>query len=130
MTRQVVYGIESDIDGRLWLSTNNGLTRFDPRTRTTKAFHEAHGLQGEDFNFSAHYRGRDGTLYFGGNNGFNAFAPNAVTKDAPPPRVVLTSVAKLNRRCRCRICRQAARARLQRQAADVRVLGAGLHVAR
>lgn len=96
MTRQVVYGIESDIDGRLWLSTNNGLTRFDPRTRTAKSFHEAHGLQGEDFNFNAHYRGRDGTLFFGGSNGFNAFAPNAVTKDAPPPRVVLTSVAKLN----------------------------------
>lgn len=96
MTRQVVYGIESDIDGRLWLSTNNGLTRFDPRARTTKTFHEAHGLQGEDFNFNAHYRGRDGTLFFGGSNGFNAFSPAAVTKDAPPPRVVLTSVAKLN----------------------------------
>ena len=36
MTRQVVYGVESDIDGRLWLSTNNGLTRFDPRTRTSQ----------------------------------------------------------------------------------------------
>jgi signal transduction histidine kinase/ligand-binding sensor domain-containing protein/CheY-like chemotaxis protein/HPt (histidine-containing phosphotransfer) domain-containing protein len=96
MTRQVVYGIESDVDGRLWLSTNNGLTRFDPRARTSKTFHEAHGLQGEDFGFGAHYRGRDGTLYFGGSNGFNAFAPNAVTKDAPPPRVVLTSIAKLN----------------------------------
>lgn len=96
MTRQVVYGIESDVDGRLWLSTNNGLTRFDPRARTSKSFHEAHGLQGEDFNFNAHYRGRDGTLFFGGSNGFNAFAPNAVTKDAPAPRVVLTSVAKLN----------------------------------
>ena len=96
MTRQVVYGIESDIDGRLWLSTNNGLTRLDPRTRTAKIFHEAHGLQGEDFSFGAHYRGRDGTLYFGGSNGFNAFLPAAVTKDAPPPRVVLTSVAKLN----------------------------------
>ena len=48
-------------------------TRFDPRTRTIKTFHEAHGLQGEDFNFNAHYRGRDGTLYFGGSNGFNAF---------------------------------------------------------
>jgi signal transduction histidine kinase/ligand-binding sensor domain-containing protein/CheY-like chemotaxis protein len=96
MTRQVVYGIESDLDGRLWLSTNDGLTRFDPRQRTIKSFHEAHGLQGEDFNFNAHYRGRDGTLFFGGSNGFNAFAPKAVTREAPPPRVVLTSVAKLN----------------------------------
>ncbi len=31
MPSQVVYGIESDREGRLWLSTNNGLARFDPR---------------------------------------------------------------------------------------------------
>ena len=57
MRGQVVYGIESDGVGRLWLSTNNGLVRFDPRTRAMKVFHEAHGLQGEDFNFNAHFRG-------------------------------------------------------------------------
>lgn len=96
MPSQVVYGIESDREARLWLSTNNGLTRLDPRARGSKFFHEAHGLQGEEFNFNAHYRGRDGTLYFGGNNGFNAFQPDAVTRYAPPPRVVLTSVARLN----------------------------------
>jgi signal transduction histidine kinase/ligand-binding sensor domain-containing protein/CheY-like chemotaxis protein/HPt (histidine-containing phosphotransfer) domain-containing protein len=97
MTSQVVYGIESDAEGRLWLSTNTGLAVFDARTRSTRLFHEAHGLQGEDFNFNAHYRGRDGTLYFGGNNGFNAFQPDSVTSDVPPPRLVLTSVSKLNR---------------------------------
>jgi signal transduction histidine kinase/ligand-binding sensor domain-containing protein/DNA-binding response OmpR family regulator len=97
MPSQVVYGIQSDIEGRLWLSTNNGLVRFDPRARSIRVFHEAHGLQGAEFNFNAHYRGRDGTLFFGGNNGFNAFSPDVMTQDAPPPRVVLTSVAKLNR---------------------------------
>ncbi|MGH8175446.1 MAG: two-component regulator propeller domain-containing protein [Steroidobacter sp.] len=96
MTSQVVYGIESDVAGRLWLSTNNGLARLDPRARSIKFFHEAHGLQGEDFNFNAHYRGRDGALFFGGANGFNVFSPDIVAKDAPPPRIALTSVAKLN----------------------------------
>ena len=97
MRGQVVYGIESDAAGRLWLSTNNGLVRFDPRTREMKVFHEAHGLQGEDFNFNSHFRGRDGTLYFGGNNGFNAFAPDAEPAAAPAPRVVLTSAKVLDR---------------------------------
>lgn len=93
---QVVYGIESDVHGRLWLSTNKGLVRFDPRDGATRLFGEAHGLQDEEFNFNAHYRGRDGTLYFGGNNGFNAFQPEEVNPDAPPPRVALTSVSILN----------------------------------
>lgn len=98
----VVWGIESDRDDRLWLSTNNGLVRYDPRNATAaaaalKVFHQAHGLQGEDFNFNAHYQGRDGTLYFGGNNGFNAFSPDKVVSPVRPPHLVLTSAAKLNR---------------------------------
>jgi signal transduction histidine kinase/ligand-binding sensor domain-containing protein/CheY-like chemotaxis protein len=97
MRNQVVYGIESDAAGRLWMSTNNGLVRFDPRTRSMKVFHEAHGLQAEEFNFNAHFRGRGGTLYFGGNNGFNAFAPDVEPAAAPAPRVVLTSATILDR---------------------------------
>jgi signal transduction histidine kinase/ligand-binding sensor domain-containing protein/CheY-like chemotaxis protein len=97
ISTQVVYGIESDREDRLWLSTNNGLARFDPRAHSTKWFHQVHGLQDEEFNFNAHYQGADGTLYFGGNNGFNAFSPDLTAPAAPPPRVVLTTAAKLNR---------------------------------
>ncbi len=53
-------------------------------------------LQADEFNFNAHYRGRDGTLYFGGNGGFNAFLPEVALSDAPPPHLALTSVAILN----------------------------------
>ena len=91
-----VYGIETDPEDRLWLSTNRGLIRFDPRTHSTWHFHEVHGLQGEDFTINAHHASTDGTLFFGGDNGFNAFAPEAVTLGGAPPRVVLTGAAKLN----------------------------------
>ncbi len=94
---RVVYGIESDGSDRLWLSTNNGLVRFEPRTHVTKVYHEWQGLQGEDFNSNAHYQDRAGNLFFGGNNGFNAFAPDTADFAAPPPRVVLTAAARLNR---------------------------------
>jgi signal transduction histidine kinase/ligand-binding sensor domain-containing protein/CheY-like chemotaxis protein len=94
---RAVYGIESDGDGSLWLSTGDGLVRLDPRTRTRRVYHEWQGLQGEEFNSGAHYQDRDGNLYFGGNNGFNAFAPAAVNFSAAPPRVVLTAAARLNK---------------------------------
>lgn len=93
---QAVYGIESDRQGHLWLSTNNGLVRFDPRSGSSRLLREVHGLQADEFNFNAHYRGRDGTLYFGGSGGFNAFLPESALSQAPPPRVALTSVAVLN----------------------------------
>lgn len=94
---RAIYGIESDGTDRLWLSTNNGLVRFDPRSRTARVYHEWQGLQGEDFNINAHYQDREGNLFFGGGNGFNAFAPAAVDFAAPPPRVVLSGAARLNR---------------------------------
>jgi signal transduction histidine kinase/ligand-binding sensor domain-containing protein/CheY-like chemotaxis protein len=94
---RAVYGIESDGAGSLWISTANGLVRFDPRSHAMRVFHEWDGLQGEDFNGNAHYRDRDGNLFFGGNDGFNAFAPAAISFSAPPPRVVLTGVERLNR---------------------------------
>jgi signal transduction histidine kinase/ligand-binding sensor domain-containing protein/CheY-like chemotaxis protein len=96
MPSQVVYGIESDREGRLWLSTNNGLARFDPQLHTVKLFHQVHGLQDEEFNSGAHYRSADGTLYFGGNHGFNAFSPELIASGGPAPPVVLTTASKLN----------------------------------
>jgi signal transduction histidine kinase/ligand-binding sensor domain-containing protein/CheY-like chemotaxis protein len=98
MPSKVVYGIESDAQGGLWLSTNNGLVQLDPRSRSSHLLREPHGLQADEFNFNAHYRGRDGTLYFGGNGGFNAFLPEIAPPTAPPPRLALTSVAVLNER--------------------------------
>ena len=96
MPSQVVYGIESDREGRLWLSTNNGLARFDTRSHTVKIFHQVHGLQDDEFNINAHFRSAEGILYFGGNHGFNAFSPNLIASEGPAPPVVLTKASKLN----------------------------------
>ncbi len=94
----VVYGIRSDADGRLWLSTSNGLSRLDPGTRAVKTFHKAHGIQSEDFSFGAHHQSSDGELFFGGANGFNAFTPERLTRNAPAPNIVLTAVELMNKR--------------------------------
>ncbi|MCZ6912151.1 MAG: triple tyrosine motif-containing protein, partial [Proteobacteria bacterium] len=92
----VIYGIQSDSSNRLWLSTNYGLTRFDPDTLHTKTFHRGHGVQGEEFNYAAHYRAPNGKVYFGGANGFNAFHPDQVEVSSYSPAIVLTSYQKQN----------------------------------
>lgn len=97
MPSQVVYGIESDRESRLWLSTNNGLARFDPHMHSVKLFHQVQGLQDDEFNVNAHFRSAEGILFFGGNHGFNAFSPDLMASEAPAPRVVLTTASKLNR---------------------------------
>ncbi len=96
LANDVIYGIQPDNEGRLWISTNYGLSRIDPATLAIRNFHRGHGLQGEEFNFGAHYRGRDGELFFGGANGFNAFKPEELRTNQVPPPLALVSISKFN----------------------------------
>jgi diguanylate cyclase (GGDEF)-like protein len=96
LLNEVVYGIEPDKAGHLWLSTNNGLFRFDPANERFTMFNASHGLQASEFNFGAHYRAYDGELFFGGIKGFNAFLPEQIEPNRHAPPVVLTSFLKFN----------------------------------
>lgn len=96
LPNSTVYGIEVDGSGRLWLSTNRGLALFDPTTGEVRNFRRLHGLQADEFNFGAHYRGRDGEMFFGGPGGYNAFFPERLEVNERPPPVVLTAFLKFN----------------------------------
>lgn len=92
LSSNVIFGIESDAAGRLWLSSNNGLMRLDPNTSAVRSFHQGHGSFGDEFNFGAHHRAEDGTLYFGGPGGFNVIDPQTIEWNTQPPRILLTDI--------------------------------------
>lgn len=96
LANDTIYGVRSDHAGNIWVSTNYGLSRYDPRSDTIRNFHVNHGLQGEEFNFGAHFADANGRLYFGGTNGFNAFDPARLELHNAAPQVVLTSFLKHN----------------------------------
>ncbi|MBK7345129.1 MAG: hypothetical protein IPJ06_19740 [Saprospiraceae bacterium] len=86
-------GILEDDRGYLWLSTNNGLSKFDPETFAISNYNRSDGLQANEFGFGAcHHGASTGTFYFGGINGFNHFHPNHITLDTILPSVVLTGI--------------------------------------
>ncbi len=89
----LIYAIESDDGGHLWMSTDVGLTRFDPLAETFETFGLDDGLQGLDFNGGVSHRGADGMLYFGGVNGLNRFDPARIGSGRTPPAAVVTAVA-------------------------------------
>ncbi len=95
LASDVVYGILPDDGGGLWLSTNSGLSRLDPATGAIESYRASHGLQGDEFNWGAHYRSESGELFFGGHGGFNAFYPDRIASNAALPPVVMTSFTKL-----------------------------------
>ena len=87
-----VYGIVVDASGRLWMSGNSGLTRYDPDVASFRTYHVQHGLQGEEFDFGAYRRLRDGRLAFGGPGGFNVFTPGSIQDSSAAPPVALMRV--------------------------------------
>jgi len=93
----VVYGILEDEQRRLWLSTTNGLVRFDPVDGRSITFTKENGLQSNQFCYNAYLKSRDGKMYFGGINGVTVFDPQAIKpKDKRPP-VVLTGLRVNNK---------------------------------
>ena len=90
----VVYGILEDGLGYLWLSTNFGISRFDPETKTFQNFDAEDGLQSNEFNSGAYAKGKDGEFYFGGINGLTVFHPLSINKNPYLPQVTLTSITQ------------------------------------
>lgn len=90
----VVYSIVEDLKGNLWLSTNHGLAMFNPDEKRFKNFDSKDGLQGDSFTKGAYYKGRNGELFFGGNNGFNIVYPDRIKKNSYVPPVVLTALTQ------------------------------------
>ena len=94
LPNDVIYGILEDAQGNLWLSTNFGLSRFNPVAGTFRNFTASDGLQSNEFNQYAFAKDQDGKLYFGGINGFNVFSPEDIKDNPIPPSVVLTSISQ------------------------------------
>ena len=88
-----VKGILRDSLGYLWLSTDNGLSRFEPRCDDFANFSREDGLCGDVFLSGCFFRGRSWTLYFGGEEGVTSFLPEEVQRNEHIPPVVITSVS-------------------------------------
>lgn len=93
-----IVGIEADDAGNLWLATRNGLAKFNPDNFSAQVYGVSDGLQSREFNRFSHAKAEDGTLYFGGTHGFNAFKPSKVVKDAYRPKVYITDLHVANQR--------------------------------
>ncbi len=92
-----VYGILPDAHGRLWMSTNRGLVRFEPASETFRAYVADQTLQSLEFNARAFHGAPDGELFFGGVGGLNAFYPDRLGDNPFAPRILVSAVRTSNR---------------------------------
>ncbi len=92
-----IYGILGDDHGNLWLSTNGGLSKFNPAMGRFRNYDLKDGLQSREFNTGAYHRSKKtGEMFFGGINGVNAFHPDSVKDSRFLPPIVLTDFKKFD----------------------------------
>lgn len=90
-----VCGIIEDDDGYLWISTKNGICKFNPVQETFDEYYYAEdGLQSNEFLFDGALKASNGTIYFGGSNGVTYFEPEKIFKNPNPPMMDISSIYK------------------------------------
>lgn len=92
LTNNAVLNILEDREGHLWISTFNGVSKFDPVKKVFQNFYQSDGLQSNQFSYNAALRLRSGELAFGGINGFNLFNPQQVITRNFMPALLFTGI--------------------------------------
>ena len=85
-----VYGILPGKVDNLWLSTDNGIYKFNTADYSSKSFQKEDGIKGNQYKRNAFLAAADGRLYFGGSKGLNVFDPMKIGDETFSPNIVIT----------------------------------------
>ncbi len=83
----LVYGITTDRNCHLWLSTGKGISSLNTETLEFDSFSGADRLKSGEFKRGSVCRGLDGRLYFGGVGGMVSFMPGGSSRPRKLMRV-------------------------------------------
>ncbi len=92
LANDVVYQIQEDSEGHLWLSTNAGIVKFNPETKIFNNYTISNGLKTNQFNYKSSYKEENGMLYFGSVDGFVRFHPSYFKDTENSPMFVFTNL--------------------------------------
>jgi signal transduction histidine kinase/DNA-binding NarL/FixJ family response regulator/streptogramin lyase len=92
LPNNTIYTIVPDDNNNLWLSSNRGITRFNPATHAVRNFDITDGLISNEFNRWHCFKLPDGRIAFGGITGYTIFNPADIKDDEFQPRVLLSNL--------------------------------------
>ncbi|MDW7694828.1 two-component regulator propeller domain-containing protein [Flammeovirgaceae bacterium SG7u.111] len=84
-----------DHEGNLWLSSSNGLYKFEGIIETPESFvvhhyDKSNNVQSREYNYHSIAVSPSGEILFGGINGFNSFQPKNVKPNPYKPNILMT----------------------------------------
>jgi signal transduction histidine kinase/ligand-binding sensor domain-containing protein/DNA-binding response OmpR family regulator len=90
----IIYAIEQDREGNFWVSSNLGLTRFNPTTKQNiHQYTLENDLQGSQFTQHSSLKTNRGEMFFGSINGFSSFFPENLKGNKTPLPVYITNIS-------------------------------------
>lgn len=93
---EAIQGITEDENGNLWVSSPNGLYKFNPDTYTYQIITDGR-LQGMEFGPNTCLKTKNGEMLFGGTNGFYIFHPDSIKNNSFIPPVYITDFQIFNK---------------------------------
>lgn len=96
LSNDVIYAIQQDEAGNIWVSTDYGLSRISPTTRRIDNFFSDDGLISDQFYWSASYKAPNGELFFGSINGISYFSPSNFPLYPHEPKVAISALRVFN----------------------------------
>jgi len=98
LSNNTIYSILIDHRDNVWMTTNSGVSRFDPNTNRFNNYDVSDGLQEGQFNpGSALYNEVGGFMCFGGTYGLNILYPDQINGQSSKTKILLTGLSLFNK---------------------------------
>lgn len=85
-----IHSMLEDDNQNLWISTNRGIVKYNPKAKSTELYNQDEGLTSNEFNNNAALELSNQRFYFGGPSGVSSFNPQNIIDNDYSPQVILT----------------------------------------
>ncbi|MDH6314917.1 signal transduction histidine kinase/DNA-binding response OmpR family regulator/ligand-binding sensor domain-containing protein [Parabacteroides sp. PF5-5] len=88
----LLFCLSEDREGYLWVSTENGICKFDPNRKSGEIYYDKYLDIRAGFNEGSTLRKSDGLICFGTSNGLVEFMPQYIVKSSYVPPITLNNL--------------------------------------
>ncbi|GAL68018.1 hybrid sensor histidine kinase/response regulator transcription factor [Jejuia pallidilutea] len=87
-----VHSILEDNKGQLWISTNQGIIKYNSELKEIQLYNQTDGLISNEFNVNASLRLKDSQFFFGSPEGVTYINASSLKTNTYTPQVILTEL--------------------------------------
>lgn len=92
LANDVLLSMSGDKEGNIWIATERGLSRFNPKHKTFKNYDSFDGLPKVGFSEATCFTANNGQLYFGLTDGYIRFNPSKIADQRTSAKMALTKI--------------------------------------